>query len=49
MKPAPVEDTATAPVETLGADLECHEQFPERIECGLYAGVKSSGDSVACV
>ena len=30
-----VEDTATAPVETLGADLECHEQFPERVNVGF--------------
>ena len=30
-----VEDITAAPVETLGADLECHEQFPERVNVGF--------------
>src|SRR5690606_25775278 len=36
-----VDDVATAPVATLGAAIECHPRFPERVNVGFMA-VKNS-------
>jgi diaminopimelate epimerase len=37
-----VEDIETAPVETLGARIECHTDFPERVNAGFMQVVSSS-------
>ncbi|WP_116474647.1 diaminopimelate epimerase [Zobellella maritima] len=54
-----VDDVNTAPVETLGAELECHERFPERVNVGFMQIInakearlrvfeRGAGETLAC-
>ncbi len=55
----PVDDTATAPVDHLGAIMECHPRFPQRVNVGFMEVVDRSyiklrvfergvGETLAC-